>query len=427
MSRLARAIEAPGSVRVKLAFAAFLQSFLDYTEPLDRQGGAVWLDTIEQLANSRRDGGVCGHQDGLTLRCHRDPDATAVPGFLFTNHEAPDDQPVDDAGHGGTTDAELVRQHGGGGAPLGHQREKAVLGDGDPGVRESELHLPAQPSGRTAHVWGDLLDKHEIVRLPIELHSYKVGDARRMRRPRRPVVFHGSPQTRIGGSNVGTLAGGPGTWGDPGFVERWVSRDVGGGALQGPRGISAALVADAGIDVRRVVDVGAGPGSYLRVMLETFPAADGVWVDVSEAMLERAKEELIELGPRVRFVVTDLRNTASLPLASDVIVSSRAIHHFRPETIKAFYSAAAAALTPGGFIFNLDHFAPPGDWRERYKRIKHAFVPRAPVTGEPHEHDAPPQPVGDHLRWLRDAGFTDPDVPWRLFWTALLAARAPLP
>ena len=108
-----------------------------------------------------------------------------------------------------------------------------------------------------------------------------------------------------------------------------------------------------------------------------------------------------------------------------MVVSARAIHHFRPETITAFYARAARAISPGGFLCNLDHFAAPGDWRERYKRIKKSFVPKGPSTSEPHEHDSPPQRIGDHLRWLSDAGFEHPDVPWRMFWTALLVARMP--
>jgi len=31
--------------------------------------------------------------------------------------------------------------------------------------------------------------------------------------------------------------------------------------------------------------------------------------------------------------------------------------------------------------------------------------------------------VIDHLRWLEEAGFAAVDVPWRMLYTALLAAR----
>src|SRR5438094_366797 len=42
----------------------------------------------------------------------------------------------------------------------------------------------------------------------------------------------------------------------------------------------------------------------------------------------------------------------------------------------------------------------------------------------PHREDEPLQPVIDHLRRLEQAGFAAVDVPWRMLYTALLAARA---
>lgn len=193
--------------------------------------------------------------------------------------------------------------------------------------------------------------------------------------------------------------------------------------LELPMRISAALVEESGIPVRRVVDVGSGPGTFLRILLEEFPDAEGVWVDASEVMLARAQESLADLAPRVTFTVGDLRKASALPLSGDVIVSARAVHHFLPDAIEDFYRAAREALSPGGFFCNLDHFATPGDWRERYKTIKPRFVPTSGGGTSSHTHDSPPQLVKDHLAWLRASGFVDPDVPWRLFWTALLVAR----
>jgi SAM-dependent methyltransferase len=216
-----------------------------------------------------------------------------------------------------------------------------------------------------------------------------------------------------------------GAWSDAGFVARWIAADSMAEVLELPRRISAALVSDSGLEVRRVVDVGAGPGTYLRVFLEEFPEAEGVWVDASEAMLAEASEALADLEPRVRFVVADVRDTRALPLDADVVVSSRAVHHFRPDKIQAFYRDVAASLTPGGFLCNLDHFETPSDWKSRYRRIKPRFVPSRGVTGESHGHDAPPQLLDDHLRWLSRSGFKAPDVAWQLFWTALLVAQMP--
>jgi SAM-dependent methyltransferase len=144
-------------------------------------------------------------------------------------------------------------------------------------------------------------------------------------------------------------------------------------------------------------------------------------------MLERARQRLGPLGDRVDFTLADARDPSTLGLGrtdADVTVSSRAIHHFSTETIASLYRAAFDALRPGGFLFNLDHFATPADWEPRYRRVRPVFVPRRGER-EAHEHDAPPQPLEAHLRWLAEAGFEAADVPWRLLWTALVAARRP--
>jgi tRNA (cmo5U34)-methyltransferase len=229
----------------------------------------------------------------------------------------------------------------------------------------------------------------------------------------------------MGSGEAGDTAGvhPAGSWADDGLVDRWIAGDSLASVLELPRRIAAALVRESAIDARRVVDVGAGTGAFLRVLLEEFVDADGIWVDASDAMLERAQTSLADLGKRVTFTLGDLREPEALPLAGDVVVSARAIHHFRPETVERFYRAAADALSPGGFLVDLDHFAMPGDWGTRYRAIRPSFVGGASGAGDSHSHDAPPQRLDDHLRWLRVAGFEEPDVPWRFFWTALIVAR----
>jgi SAM-dependent methyltransferase len=161
------------------------------------------------------------------------------------------------------------------------------------------------------------------------------------------------------------------------------------------------------------------------MLLAGFPAARGVWVDASEPMQARARDRLAGAGDRVEYVLADLRRPEDLPLpGADVVVSSRVVHHFTPDAIRAMYRAVHRGLRPGGFFFNLDHFAVPPGWEDRYRRIRPLFVPPR-GDREPHEHDAPPQPLADHRAWLTEAGFEPPDVPWRNFWTALVAARKP--
>ena len=221
-------------------------------------------------------------------------------------------------------------------------------------------------------------------------------------------------------------AGGLESWHSGAFVEQWAGDDILADLLALPRRISAALVADDGHPVEHVVDVGAGAGPYLRVFLDAFPGARGTWVDSSAAMEELGPRELAPYGSRVEFVLADAERFGDAPVAAaDVVVTSRMLHHFSPETLRAFYVAAHARLRPGGFLFDLDHCGAPPEWDARYRRIRSQFTGRRKRELKPHRHDFPLASVEERLAAVASARFEQPDVPWRTFYTALIAARKP--
>jgi SAM-dependent methyltransferase len=215
-----------------------------------------------------------------------------------------------------------------------------------------------------------------------------------------------------------------GSWRSSSYAAEWASDDVLAGLLELPRRISTALVADAGLDVRHVVDLGSGQGTYLEHFLDAFPDARGTWVDTNEAMRELAGERLARFADRVRYVLGDVERLGELGLgAADVVTSSRVLHHFSPESLGRVYSGTHDLLGPGGFLFNLDHVGPPGDWDARYRRIRDQFTGPRKQELKPHRHDYPLAGADEHLGLIRAAGFEEPDVAWRTFYTVLLVAR----
>jgi ubiquinone/menaquinone biosynthesis C-methylase UbiE len=217
------------------------------------------------------------------------------------------------------------------------------------------------------------------------------------------------------------------SWHSREYVAQWAGEDVVADLLELPRRISAALVADAGIPVTHVVDLGAGPGAYLELFLRAFPEARGTWVDVSEAMEELGREQLAPLGDRVTYVVGDVERLAGLPIEpAEAVISSRALHHFSPESLERVYRAAFDIVTPGGFVVNLDHVGAPGDWEQVYRRVRPQFTGDRKRGLKPHRHDYPLSPADRHAEWIEAAGFGPADVPWRTFYTALVVARKPI-
>lgn len=214
------------------------------------------------------------------------------------------------------------------------------------------------------------------------------------------------------------------SWHSPDYAAAWAGEDVIASMLELPRRLSTAIVADSGLDVRHVIDVGAGPGVYLDRFLRAFPDARGTWTDSSEAMLELAQKELAELGDRVDYRLVDAEKLDAAGLEpAEAIVTSRALHHFAPDSLAGAYRAMHDLLAPAGFLFNLDHVGAPGEWEPVYRRVRKQVLGERKNRLAPHRHDYPLVPTDVQLGWLRDAGFADPDVPWRTLYTALIMAR----
>jgi SAM-dependent methyltransferase len=214
------------------------------------------------------------------------------------------------------------------------------------------------------------------------------------------------------------------SWESSAYAVEWAADDVLASLLQLPRRISFALVRDSGIDVGRIVDLGAGDGPYLECFLEAFPEARGIWVDANEGMRKLAEERLAAFGDRTDYVLHDVERLDELDVPEvDVIVTSRVLHHFSGDSLQRLYRRAYELLRPGGFLFNLDHVGAPGEWDERYRRIRHQFTGRRRDALRPHREDYPLPSAEAHLEWIARAGFETPDVAWRMFYTVLLVAR----
>lgn len=215
-----------------------------------------------------------------------------------------------------------------------------------------------------------------------------------------------------------------GSWESAEYVGQWLGEDVIADMLVLPRRISLALVEDAGIDVSHVVDLGSGHGPYLAEWLDAFPKARGTWVDVSAPMQDEARAQLARFGDRVTYVLTDVEELASAGVdPASVVCSSRALHHLSPEALAEVYRVVGEIVEPGGFVFNLDHVGAPGELEQAYRRIRGRFTGERKKELKPHRHDYPLARADQHAAWMEAGGFEQADVPWRMLYTALIAAR----
>ncbi|MFF3601145.1 class I SAM-dependent methyltransferase [Kitasatospora indigofera] len=109
-------------------------------------------------------------------------------------------------------------------------------------------------------------------------------------------------------------------------------------------------------EVRRILDVGSGPGVTTCLLAETFPAAEVVAVDGAPGLLDRALVRAERLGLAGRVSVRQAELPEGLagadedggPGTADLVWSSRAVHHLGDQ--QGALDALAAVLRPGGLL-----------------------------------------------------------------------------
>ncbi|MFI1496271.1 class I SAM-dependent methyltransferase [Streptomyces platensis] len=102
--------------------------------------------------------------------------------------------------------------------------------------------------------------------------------------------------------------------------------------------------------VRRVLDVGSGPGVVSCLLARAFPDAEVVAVDATGALLERASDRAARLGlaDRVHTQLAEVPDGLDALGGADLIWSSKALHHVGDQ--RAAVAVLAGHLRPGGLL-----------------------------------------------------------------------------
>src|SRR5438094_274928 len=164
-------------------------------------------------------------------------------------------------------------------------------------------------------------------------------------------------------------------WDDPGLARDYVERSD-RDSDQRAEGFKVMLAAlpFSRQETFEFLDIGTGQGAVAQLVLDAFPNARAVGLDVSEPMMEIAAERMARYGDRFRYYLGDFVDgdlPANLGGPFDVAVSSRAIHHLPTDHKQRLYRAGYQALKPSGALFNLDSVAPGDDFlRGRYREIQ---------------------------------------------------------
>ncbi len=109
------------------------------------------------------------------------------------------------------------------------------------------------------------------------------------------------------------------------------------------------------------LDLASGPGSISQRLLDRFPAARAIAVDMDPVMLALGRGALGTVGGRLRWVEADLASPDWLETLGetqvDAVLSSTAMHWLPPEPLTRVYRELGHLLRPGGLFLNADHMA----------------------------------------------------------------------
>jgi trans-aconitate methyltransferase len=184
-----------------------------------------------------------------------------------------------------------------------------------------------------------------------------------------------------------------------------------------------------------LVDLCCGEGLLSRALLERFPRARLLALDLSPAMLEQARATCAGYAARFETRPFDLADRSWRSFAEPVraFVSSLAVHHLDGEGKRRLFRDLAAALAPEGVVLIADLVRPAtsaaqalaarawdesvrrralelaGDLRpwEKFRDERWNFY--ADPAPDPIDQ---PSPLLDQLRWLEEAGLSRVDVFW---------------
>ena len=177
----------------------------------------------------------------------------------------------------------------------------------------------------------------------------------------------------------------------------------------------------------RVLDLGSGPGTLAELVLKRYRRSDVVAFDLTEEMLDAARERCQAFGARFLAVEGDF-STDDFGCSYDVILAGLALHHLEDEQRRQALRQIFAALRPGGALLVRDVTADEDSYiAEGHYRLWRAFMNANGEDGEfwfrKHLQKDHPISVRRQLRWLRDTGFEHVACHWRYLNFAVLSAH----
>ena len=181
-------------------------------------------------------------------------------------------------------------------------------------------------------------------------------------------------------------------------------------------------------DAPTILDIGAGTGLFSSLFKEKYPKAKLTLIDLSENMLQQAKERLKDKDD-IEYIIADYTKH-EFKKSFDMIISSLSIHHLIEEEKRELYTKIFSLLNDGGIFVNADQVLGQTDYIESLyksdwrKKIEASGLSKQQLD-EAYERTKLDKmsTLADQLNWMSESGFQDVDCVYKYFNFVVLFGR----
>lgn len=182
---------------------------------------------------------------------------------------------------------------------------------------------------------------------------------------------------------------------------------------------------------RKILELGCGTGNLSALLTNKYPEAEITLVDLSGEQLNACRERFSG-NERLHYLQSDFRELPTRAGHYDLVASSIAIHHLPDADKSGLFKQVYQQLRHEGIFCYSDQFA--GSTPDLYAKHLLRWEEWARAQDVPQEewdtwmdHQRKSDfhaPLPEQMRWLREAGFSPIDCPWRyLLWTVIQARK----